>query len=105
MPAYEFKHPSKEEYVEVFFHMDDEKSYIDEGGISWERVFNTANLSPTYRTFDEKRQVDKNGKPLVVKKISNEFANSQGFDNAFDYIDYSNSQVDETSHRKYREVP
>jgi hypothetical protein len=96
MPLYDFKHPTKEEYIEIFFNMDEEKAYFDEDGLEWQRIFALINVAPTYRSFDEKKQVDKDGNPMVIKKISNEFAASQGFDNAFDYVEWSNSQVDES---------
>ena len=46
MPNYVFKHPEKEEYEEVFFHMKDEpKTYIDPEGIEWGRVFEAPQLN------------------------------------------------------------
>lgn len=39
MPTYVFRHPCDEETIELFFHMNDEKEYIDNEGIEWERVF------------------------------------------------------------------
>ena len=84
MPIYIFKHPDKEEYVEVFFNM------------KWVREFSASNLSATYRTFDEKRLVDKKGNPYRIQKFSEKFVRQQGFKNATDYIDYNNAyMVDE----------
>jgi len=95
MPLYDFRHPLTEEIKEVFFHMNDEdKIYIDEEGVEWERVFAASYLGATYRTFDEKRLVDEKGKPLKIKKFSDEFIRHQGFKNAADYIDYNNSIID-----------
>lgn len=37
MPNYIYKHPKKEEYVEVVQGMNDEHVYFDEDGIEWER--------------------------------------------------------------------
>lgn len=40
MPQYIFCNPSDEsEFVEVFFHMNDKKFFIDENGVEWRRVF------------------------------------------------------------------
>ena len=96
MPIYIFKHPDKEEYVEVFFNMNDEKFFIDKEGMKWVREFSASNLSATYRTFDEKRLVDKKGNPYRIQKFSEKFVRQQGFKNATDYIDYNNAyMVDE----------
>ena len=47
MPNYTFKHPEREEYKDVFFHMNDEpKSYTDEENMEWERIF----ISPQLNT-------------------------------------------------------
>lgn len=46
MPNYVFKHPDKEEYEELFFHMNDEpKEYIDKMGVEWKRVFHCPQIS------------------------------------------------------------
>lgn len=92
MPLYDFQHPVSQETTEVFFSMnDEEKKYIDEEGVAWTRIFRPPYLGATYRTFDEKRLVDKKGNPLKVQHLSDEFIRSQGFDNATDYIDYNNA--------------
>lgn len=92
MPLYLFQHPTSEEVTEVFFHMNDEpKEYIDDKEVRWERIFTSINLSPTYRSFDEKRLTDANGNPLKVQHLSDDFIRRQGFDNATDYIDHNNS--------------
>lgn len=40
MPQYLFCHPEDDsQVVEVFFHMNDKKFYIDENGLEWRRVF------------------------------------------------------------------
>jgi hypothetical protein len=39
MPYYLFSHPDTGEIQEVFFHMNDEKIYIDENGLKWNREF------------------------------------------------------------------
>ena len=46
MPNYIFKHPDKEEYEEVFFHMNDEpKAFSDENGVEWQRIFGSPQLN------------------------------------------------------------
>lgn len=66
MPNYLFKHPEKEEYIEVFFHMNDEKIYIDENGTQWERRWTVPNASvdsiSDIDPFDTKKFVEKTGK-------------------------------------------
>ena len=97
MPLYPFKHPHREDYIEEFFHMNDDKRYVDDEGVEWNRVFMVPNISATYRSFDEKRLVDENGKPARVAHLSEGFVRSQGFKNADDYIEYNNSvMVDPT---------
>ena len=93
MPIYQFQHPLSQEVIELSFKMNDEKTYIDQEGVEWKRVFSPINLAATYRTFDEKRLVDKKGNPLRVQKLSDKFIRSQGFSHADDYIEYNNSKM------------
>ena len=44
MPIYVYKHPDKEEYIEVIQGMNDEHSY-EQDGLAWERVFLAPNAS------------------------------------------------------------
>ena len=44
MPIYVYKHPNKEEYVEVLQGMNDEHVY-EQDGLAWERVFLAPNAS------------------------------------------------------------
>ncbi len=39
MPYYLFSHPESGEIQEIFFHMNDEKVYVDEYGVKWNREF------------------------------------------------------------------
>ena len=40
MPQYLFANPNDEtQIVEVFFHMNDKKFYIDENGVEWRRIY------------------------------------------------------------------
>ena len=61
MPYYLFSHPETQEVQEIFFHMNDEKIYIDENGVKWNREFVVpqasidANIDPySKRAFMEK---------------------------------------------------
>lgn len=46
MPQYIFANPENEsQTVEVFFHMNDKKFYIDENGLEWRRVFTVPQAS------------------------------------------------------------
>jgi hypothetical protein len=97
MPSYDFKHPEKEEYIELFFSMNEEKAYIDEEGVEWKRVFTSPNVNATNRSYDPSKPIyDEKGNPMKVVPISDELIRSQGFDNAADYIEWNNSMVDET---------
>jgi len=39
MPLYSYKHPKKEEYIEIVQTMNEDHIYVDKNGIEWERVF------------------------------------------------------------------
>mgnify|MGYP006878247292 FL=1 len=45
MPMYIFQNPETEEETEVFFHMNDEKKYVDEKGLEWKRIFTSSQLN------------------------------------------------------------
>jgi hypothetical protein len=45
VPIYVYKHPSREEYIEVFQHMNDKHEYSDLDGLSWDRVLLNPNMS------------------------------------------------------------
>jgi hypothetical protein len=46
MPIYIFQHPEDESLTkDIFFHMNDKKSYTDESGVEWRRVFLGSQLS------------------------------------------------------------
>ena len=97
MPTYDFKHPEREEYLELFFSMHDDKNYVDEHGVEWKRVFNAPNVNATNRSYDPNKPIfDEKGNPMKVVPISDETIRAQGFDNAADYIEWNNSMVDES---------
>jgi|TARA_B100002019_G_C21248175_1_gene589525 hypothetical protein len=64
MPLYIFSHPKTGEIREVFFHMDDDKSYIDEDGIKWQREYSSPELNASGKTdpWNSKQFVEKTGK-------------------------------------------
>lgn len=45
MPIYIYKHPKKEEYIEVIQSMKEEHVYFDEAGLEWKRVFTNPQLN------------------------------------------------------------
>ena len=61
MPIYIYKHPEKNEHIEVVQKMSDFHIYIDYDGLEWERVFTTPTTSIGLRSdVDSERQfVDK----------------------------------------------
>ena len=64
MPLYIFSHPETGEIREVFFHMDDDKSYVDEDGIKWQREYSSPELNASGKTdpWNSKQFVEKTGK-------------------------------------------
>jgi hypothetical protein len=61
MPFYTFQHPNFQKTIDVFFKMNDEKKYIDEDGLEWNRVF-----YPPLFAFDT--MIDPNDPKAFVKK-------------------------------------
>jgi hypothetical protein len=63
MPIYIYKHPEKEEYIELVQSMKDEHIYTDNNGLKWDRVW----LNPQLNTdsnidpFDNNHFVNKTG--------------------------------------------
>tara|TARA_R110000765_G_scaffold107221_1_gene197989 strand:- start:99 stop:485 length:387 start_codon:yes stop_codon:yes gene_type:complete len=47
MPLYTFENPDNGEIQDIFFHMDDDKTYIDGDGLTWKRVL----MSPQLNTI------------------------------------------------------
>ncbi len=45
MPLYLFQNPKTQEYQEVFFGMNDDKTFIDESGLKWQRVYVSPELN------------------------------------------------------------
>ena len=104
MPLYDFKHPERDEYIELSFGMNDDKAYIDEEGVEWQRVFEIPNARPPNRSFDPDKPIyDSKGREMRKIPITDEFLRKQGFSNAADYIEWNNSQVDQskTPERNY----
>lgn len=83
MPYYLFSHPETEEVCEIFFHMNDEKVYIDENGLKWKREFVVpqasidANIDPySSRAFVEKTK--KAGTVGELFDLSKEMSEKRG---------------------------
>ena len=47
MPLYVFENPETGEIKDIFFHMNDEKEYIDENQLKWTRIYGNPQLSTT----------------------------------------------------------
>ncbi len=64
MPFYTFLNPKTKEVLDLFFHMNDEKEYIDEDGIKWDRQWHTPELNATGSSdaWDSKKFVEKTGR-------------------------------------------
>ena len=45
MPLYPFVHPDTGETKDVFFHMNDDKVYVDTDGVEWKREFHAPQLN------------------------------------------------------------
>ena len=45
MPIYTYKHPEREDYIEVVQGMNDEHEYTDGSGTFWQRVFSVPQMS------------------------------------------------------------
>jgi hypothetical protein len=85
MPLYTFQHPKTQEFRDVFFHMTDEKKYIDENGVKWDRVF----YPPTF-AFDTrldphdpnsfKKKTERGGTIGELFDLSKELSEKRGGD-------------------------
>jgi hypothetical protein len=69
MPLYLFKHPEKNEYREVVFKMNEDKRFVDEDGIEWERRFTVPNAS-----VDSLSDVD----PFNIREAVTKTGNKKG---------------------------
>jgi len=56
MPFYDFINNKTGEIKSLFFHMNDDKKYIDDKGVEWKRVFESpnANISLSINPFSAK---------------------------------------------------
>jgi hypothetical protein len=64
MPLYCFFNEETGEYKDVFFHMNDEKRYVDENGYEWKREFISPNaqIDGNIDPFSENAFVNKTNK-------------------------------------------
>jgi hypothetical protein len=83
MPYYLFSHPETGETQDIFFHMNDEKVYIDENGVKWNREFTVpqasidANIDPySKRAFMDK--TNKAGTFGEMMDLSKELSEKRG---------------------------
>lgn len=63
MPQYCFQNEETGETKDVFFHMNDEKIYIDESGVQWKRKFSVPNASIDTKIdpFSQQQFIEKTG--------------------------------------------
>jgi hypothetical protein len=64
MPYYLFSNPETKEVQEIFFHMNDEKVYIDENGLKWKREFVVpqASIDTNIDPYSKRAFIDKTNK-------------------------------------------
>ena len=64
MPYYLFSNPDTEEIREIFFHMNDEKVYIDENNLKWNREFVVpqASMDTNIDPYSKRAFMDKTNK-------------------------------------------
>lgn len=64
MPLYSFTNETETEYVDVFFHMNDEKKFVGPDGKEWRRVYTvpTASIDTKIDPFSSRDFVEKTGK-------------------------------------------
>ena len=64
MPYYLFSHPKTGEIQEIFFHMNDEKTYIDNNGLKWNREFVVpqASIDTNIDPYSKRAFMDKTNK-------------------------------------------
>ena len=60
-PIYTYKHPDKDEYVEVIQAMKDDHVYVDEDGVKWEREYTSPNaqIKDTIDPFNKNQFLQK----------------------------------------------
>lgn len=83
MPYYLFRHPNTEEIQEIFFHMNDEKVYIDENGVQWKREFIVpqASIDTNIDPYSKRAFMDKTSKAGTFGEmfdISKELSEKRG---------------------------
>ena len=63
MPTYIYKHPKKEEYIEIIQSMNDEHVYFDDDGVEWKRQWTNPQLNTesSIDPFDSKAFVERTG--------------------------------------------
>lgn len=64
MPLYTFFNPLNGDTIDVFFHMNDDKKYIDKNGLEWKRKYHSPELNATGSTdaWNSKQFVEKTGR-------------------------------------------
>lgn len=107
MPYYLFSHPETKDIREVFFHMKDDKVYVDELGVTWKREWTkptmsvdvvkinpykakdfvkyTANKKGTYgsllqisKEMSEQRAAENGGRDPILQQTYDQYAKERG---------------------------
>lgn len=70
MPEYTFTNHDESEYLDVFFHMNDEKRFVGPDGKEWRRVYTSPNAS-----IDSSTNIDPNSSRDFVEKTGKKRGN------------------------------
>lgn len=106
MPYYQFIHPNGKSTIDVFFHMNDKKFFIDADGVEWNRVF-----TPTSFAFDTRidphdpkafvRKTEKGGTFGSIMDLSKELSERRGGDKGDELkVKYDKKRKEELKKRK-----
>lgn len=71
MPLYTFEHPTTGEQQDIIFSINDDKIFVDESGIKWNRIFLAPNVSVDagIDPFSKNQFLDKTNKQGTVGEI------------------------------------
>ena len=78
--------------------MNEEKAYIDDEGVKWQRIFSPVHLKSTTHKFLREKDILKGDPTKKLVHISDEMAHAKGLKNADEYIEVNNQIIEE--HKK-----
>ena len=70
MPFYSFENPNTKEIIDVWLKISDDKVYVDENNLKWDRIFTSPNMM-----IDSK--IDPFSKKAFLEKTKNELLQRQ----------------------------